>query len=250
MARDCQEWRDYFPRGLRQPGQGFRFSIDSLLLSCYPQLAAGDRVLDLGTGCGVASFGLLIQNLFKEAEVIGVEISRELTNMADENAHRLCLAESFLAIDKDVKEIRSSQEFQPEDFDQVICNPPYREFGRRSPYQDKNKACFTSQASLEDFVAAASYSLKNKGRFVIVFLAERLCLVMSLLRTYRLEPKRVRFVHSLKDHSAYLFLMESRKNVNPGLTVDPPLIIYQEQSSEKKFTDEILNFCPFLRCNS
>lgn len=250
MFSQSQKQRDYFPRGLIQPTEGFRFSIDSLLLTCYSQLGLRERVLDLGTGCGVLSFGLLIRNLFKHAEIIGVDISKEMINMADENALRLGLDEHFLAKHKDVKVISSGQEFLPEEFDRVICNPPYREYGRRSPYQGKNRACFTSRDDLGDFVAAASYSLKNKGRFSLVFLVERLSLIMSLLKDYRLEPKRIRFVHSFKDQSAHLFLLESRKNVNPGLSVDPPLIIYQEKSSKREFTDDILTFCPFLRSNA
>jgi tRNA1Val (adenine37-N6)-methyltransferase len=252
MPVEHQRWREYFPRGLQQPQDGFRFSIDSLLLSCYVHSRHGEKIMDLGTGCGVVSFGVLINTVHKDIELVGVDISKELIKLAQHNACNLGFDQSFSTRQIDVKEIMTSKEFYPEEFDQIICNPPYRDIdqGRMSPVQSKNMACFSTQASLQDFVAAAAYSLKNKGRCVLVFLAERYIVLTSVMQSYRLEPKRVRFVHSSKERPASLVLLESRKNGNPGVQVEPPLFIYQKESPKREFTDHILDFCPFLRCNA
>ncbi|UCG80222.1 MAG: SAM-dependent methyltransferase, partial [Desulfobacterales bacterium] len=55
------------------------------------------------------------------------------------------------------------------------------------------------------------------------------------MRTFKLEPKRLRWIHPKKDSEAILAVVKGIKYGNPGLEVDSPLIIYE---SEGRYSDE------------
>ncbi|MCF8039190.1 MAG: methyltransferase domain-containing protein [Desulfohalobiaceae bacterium] len=240
-----------FPRGLKQPEQGYRFSLDSLLLACYPGFKAGERVIDLGTGCGVVSFALLLKNPGLGLKVTGVDISRDMIELSRQNCLHLGLQSGFSPLVQDVCKINTEKRLRPESADHVLANPPYRPAnqGRLSHRVDKNTARFQTSAGLDDFLRAGAYLVKNRGKMTLVYLAESLTPLLLSLSRYRLEPKRIQFIHSRETLRAGLVLVQGIKNARPGLTVNPPLILYFETKGRKKLTSQALNFCPFLACN-
>ncbi|PLX73327.1 MAG: SAM-dependent methyltransferase, partial [Desulfuromonas sp.] len=80
---------------------------------------------------------------------------------------------------------------------------------------------------LADFLAAARSLLKHSGRFAVIFPVERLVELLTGRREERLEPKRLRMVHSRRGDSASLVLVEGRKNGRGGLNVETPLYVYE-----------------------
>ncbi|MEF8822685.1 MAG: methyltransferase domain-containing protein [Desulfohalobiaceae bacterium] len=246
---EVQRNRAYFPRGLSQPEQGYRFAADSLLLACYPRSGEGDRFLELGAGCGAVSLGMLLHSGASRLEGLGVDRDPEMVRAAAENAQRLGLGDRFRAETADVRSVRESSLIQPETFDLVLFNPPYRrpQQGRQSPVEAENRARVEKSAGVEDFVRAAAYAVKNKGLVHLVFLAERLSPLMRALSQSRLEPKRMRPVHGRAGRSASQVLIEARKNGGEGLSVEPPLILYSGESGG--LSEQALRFCPFLGCN-
>ena len=242
--------RELYPRGLLQPESGFRFSLDALLLACYPGIGKNSEILDLGCGCGVVGFGLLLLHQDKHIRVTGVDVLPDMTEYALENARMLDLQSGFTAINMDIKNIRQSGDVLPESFDQVVVNPPYRKTGegRLSPRQARNVACFEQETGLEDFVQAASYALKNRGRVNFIYPAESEVNLLHSLLQNRLEPKRMRFVHSRYGDPAGFVLLEAVKNGGRGMIVQPPLFLYADQGNA--YSGEALVFCPFLECNS
>ncbi|MCF8106570.1 MAG: methyltransferase [Desulfohalobiaceae bacterium] len=248
---NCNQNQLLFPRGLKQPDRGYRFSLDSLLLACYPGFKAGERVIDLGTGCGVVSFALLLKNSGLGLRVTGVDISRPMIELSRQNCLHLGLQSCFSALALDVRRIRSQKRLEPENAEHVLANPPYRPSnqGRLSPKADKNPARFETSAGLDDFLQAGTYLLKNRGKMTLVYLAEYLAPLLSNLISHRLEPKQIRLVHSREDAGAGLVLVQGVKNARPGLRVDPPLILYSGSKERKRLTNQVLDFCPFLACN-
>ena len=124
----CEEERAYFPRGLEQPETGFRFSTDSLLLSSFASIPVKGRVLDLGTGCGVIPFGILLRNLRSDLRVTGLEVNPEMIDAARKNVDTLGFADRIEIIPGNV----CKPDFAPaESFDVVVSNPPYRVEGER-----------------------------------------------------------------------------------------------------------------------
>lgn len=246
-AKDIPAAREFFPRGLFQPEGRFRFSVDALLLAAFARVKAGEAVLDMGTGCGVVALGILLRHAVRAA---GLDNDPAMLQAAAANAELLGFSDAFRTLHLDVRHVRDAAELEPESFDAVTANPPYFRAGqgRTSPRGQRNRGLFEAEAELADFVRAAAYAVKNKGRVFMILTAERSAELISLLQEFRLEPKRMLPVYPAQDKVAHVVLLEAVKNGNPGLMVEPPLFLYREGCSV--MTDAALRFCPFLSCNA
>ncbi|MFW5487771.1 MAG: tRNA1(Val) (adenine(37)-N6)-methyltransferase [Desulfovibrio sp.] len=249
--------RDFFPRGLQQPEKGFRFSVDALLLSCFAQVPAGGRLLDLGAGCGVVGIGCLLRQMAQQqatdgkpaVSVLSLDVQPEMIAFCKGNFAALGLQEGHETLLCDVRDIRSRQDVCPESMDAVVCNPPYRrpESGKTSDRLDREKALAeTEGGGLVDFLAATAYVLKNRASAYFVFTARRLSDFVVAARGFRLEPKALRFVHGTSGSVAKTVLIQVVKNGRPDVVVLPPLILYGEGSGGRKLTLDAQDFCPFL----
>ncbi len=240
--------RNMFPRGLKQPQKGFRFSADALLLSTFISPGANNKVADLGCGCGVVGLGILLNNSGKNLEIIGIDKSYEMIDLAGKNASSLSLGQNFLPLEMDAARI-NSENFSAESFDIVLSNPPYRilSSGRIPEDHSRQEACFCTDNVLEDFFRACFFLLKNKGKAAFVFDSGRLDVFISKLKNLSLEPKKILPVYGKAHKSSKIFLLEARKNAKPGLELLAPLILYDD---ENKLTQQAMDFCPFLTCNT
>ncbi len=225
--RHISEARQYFPRGLVQPAGSFRFSADALLLAQFAatQSQRPLRGLDLGCGCGVVAFGVLLR--MPAARFMGLDINPELVAAATQNAARLGLADHYTALTGDVRECKNLTEMPSAAFDLVTANPPYHKpgNGRRPATDMREAALFETHGDIGDFAALAGRCLKNNGRFCCVYSAERLPDLMAALTTHKLTPKRLRPVHGRAGQAARLILMEARREGKPGLKWEPPLYL-------------------------
>jgi len=88
---------------------------------------------------------------------------------------------------------------------------------------------------LNDFLRAGAFLLRDKGQMALVYPAVRSADLIFALRQARIEPKRLRMVHSFQGAEASLLLVEGVKSGRAGVKILPPLVIYGE---DKKFTDE------------
>ncbi len=241
----------YFPRGLSQPENGFKFSTDALLLACFIPVTAKATLLDLGTGCGVVALGALLRSK-KLQRAVGCDKDADMVDAAMENGRRLGQDQRFEPLRLDVRNIRESAAIEPESFDLVALNPPYRipGCGRVPDSEQVRQARFETQADLAAFLDAAAYAVRNKGIVCMVHLAERLCDVLGELRRRKLEPKRLLPVHGKAGDTAKLLLVEARKNGRQGLAMEGGLTLYSGQGAESRLTRQALSFCPFLKCNA
>ena len=221
------EAREYFPRGLVQPAGSFRFSADALLLAHFAatQSQRHLRGLDLGCGCGVVAFGVLLR--MPAAQFIGLDLSLELTAAATQNAARLGLGGQYLTASGDLRDYKNIAEIPPAAFDLVLANPPYRKpgSGRRPATDMREAALFETHGDIGDFAALAGRSLKNNGRFCCIYSAERLPDLMAAFTAHKLTPKRLCPVHGRTGQAARLILVEARREGKPGLKWEPPLYL-------------------------
>ena len=127
----------------------------------------------------------------------------------------------------DLKDIKSL--CPTESMDLVVANPPYRNSGKERLIG--TAACHEKTASLEDFFRAAAYAVRSRGRFALVQLPERFTESMELALRFKLQPKKLQWVHSFLDKPAWIFLMEMAKGGSYGLEVLPPLILYNRDGS-------------------
>ncbi|SOB59014.1 Methyltransferase [Pseudodesulfovibrio profundus] len=237
--------REYFPRGMNQPEGGYRFSLDSLLLSCFASPGRRKVGIDLGCGCGVVGIGMLLRQ--PGLTITGVEIDTTSCDSAKSNVEHLMLTDSLTIQQGDVATWRPDAVV-----DFVVSNPPYRELdrGRASRGEGRKTARFEHRGSLQSFVRCAAVALKTRGKFAFVHLPERLSEIMTTLHDNKLEPKRMRLVYGRLDAPPKIVLMEAIKAGSPGLRVEPPLVLHERRGGETRFTEDALNYCEYLRCNA
>lgn len=247
--------RKLFPRGLTQPAQGFRFGADTLLLSAFAaralpavkaQGAKALTGLDLGTGCGAASFGLLLLRPDLELTLTGLDSGPEMVDAATENARALGFEARFRAELADVRDFRRPG--PGPGFDLALANPPFRKpgTGRASPDQARNRARFEGPGGMGAFAVCAARNLRPRGRLFVVHLAERLPELLRVLEDSGLAPRRALPVQGRTGQAPRLVLLECLRGVCPGFALLAPLALYAVDGG---LTPEAAAFCPPLAVN-
>jgi len=208
-----------------QHREGYRFSIDAVLLAAFSAPGAKDRIVDLGTGCGIIP--LILGQRHPAVSITGIEVQPELAALAAQNVEANGMKDRVTIICGDMKLLSIQAVSGPVDL--VISNPPYRKSrsGRVNPHPQRALARHEILATLQDVAAAAARLLGIGGGFAIVYPAERITDLLTNLRSTGIEPKHIQTVHA-KDHDpARLVLVSGIKGGRPGATVHEPLVIYQ-----------------------
>ena len=201
---------------------GPSFSLDAILLAQFAAVKKGDMVADLGAGGGIIS--LILASTTGLERVAGFEIQRELADMARRSVALNHLEDKVRILEADLRKIKQTQ--PPEQFDLLVCNPPYTRAGsgRINPNPLKAIARHEIKCALDDVLQASFYLLKNGGRATFVYRPDRVVDLMAGCRKYRLEPKRMQVVHPASDREANLILLEAIKNGRREMRILPPLI--------------------------
>lgn len=213
-----------------QSTDGYRFSIDAILVAHFVKVRKNPRILDLGTGCGIIMLLLLYRWQNKLGEVTGIELQKNLAKLAEKNL----LVNGYSSIGRvfkgDIKKIGDILQSGGA-YDVIVCNPPFYRHGsgRRNCNLEANLARHQTFGSLDDFLLAASLMIKNKGAVYFIYPAEQTGTLLSQLNKYRLEVKQLQFIYSYPERSANarLVLVECRKNGGSGVTILPPFYVYQ-----------------------
>lgn len=222
---------------LIQKDKGFRFTLDAVLIAHFATVKDRDRIVDLGTGTGVIP--LILSTRAAKLRIYGVEIQEEIAEMASRSVLLNRLEDTIIILKDDIRKIHKTIEGGI--YNLVTANPPYWTLneGRPSALQTRAFARHELNCVLEDVVAAASKLLNYQGRFALIHRTERLCDILSLMRQYSLEPRRIRFIHPFAEKGAQHVLVEARKNAPPDLKVLPPLIVYEKPG---KYSKEVLKW--------
>ncbi len=218
---------------IQNPGR-FCFGMDGVLLSGFARAGKGDRVLDLGTGTGIIP--ILMEAKTNAAHFTGLEIQPESADMAARSVKLNGLEDKIEIITGDIREADSL--FGAASFDVVTCNPPYmtEHHGLTNPQEPKAIARHELLCTLEDVISRSSRLLKPGGNFYMVHRPFRLTDILVLLRSYRLEPKRMKLVYPYVDKEPNMVLIEANRGGRARLRVEKPLIVYRERGV---YTDEI-----------
>ncbi len=218
----------------------FCFGMDAVLLSGFAMAREGDRVLDLGTGTGIIP--ILMEAKTKASEFKALEIQEESADMARRSVALNGLEGKIQIITGDIKE--ADQIFKLSSFDVITCNPPYMigQHGLVNPGGPKAIARHEVLCTLEDVVKQTARLLKPGGSFYLVHRPFRLAEIISLLVSYRLEPKRMQLVYPFVDKEPNMVLIQAVRGGKSRMTVEKPLIVYEKPGIYTKDIHEVYGY--------
>ena len=218
-----------------QNTKGFCFGIDAVLLSDFSKnIKKNAKVLDLGTGTGIIS--ILLCGKTKLEKIIGVEVQKEVADMAKRSSKLNNLENKFEIINENI--INLDKIYERNSFDVIVTNPPYKKENTGIVNEEEKKLISRHEvlAKLEDYLKISNKLLKDKGEFYMVHRPERLVDIIAYMRQYKIEPKEIRFVCSHEKEPPKLVLIKGVKNAKPFLKFKEDLYIYNDDGS---YTDEI-----------
>jgi len=233
VTRDSISLRGAGVVTITQQKKGARFTLDSVLLADFCTIKKPNaRVLEPGAGTGIIS--LLLAKKFPSATITAIEVQPAVADLCRCNIRDNGLNDRISLLEQD---IRALSTLKPSAIDVIVANPPYTRMGsgRQSPQEERLSSRHDRLGPIASWLDLQLF-LKNKGRYILAFPCDRLAELTSCLRARKLEPKRLRFVHSYLGKPASLVLVETIKSARIGLEILPPLVIYQ---TEGVYTEEM-----------
>ena len=211
------------------------FGTDAVILAYFANPKRKDLCLDMGTGCGIIPMLWLRDSQQSVTHCLDIQ-----QNAYEQVCHSIAINKFENRLIPHLCDLRNiKDEFEAEPFTLVTMNPPYKPVntGIESLGESARIARHEVCCNIEDAVKAATYLLRYGGRFCMCHRPERLVDALAIMRQYKLEPKRLRFVMDKDGEEPFLFLVEGKKGSKPFLRVEPPLVI---KKADGKFTDEMI----------
>lgn len=213
----------------------FSYSIDSVLLSRFPEIPSRGLIVDLCSGNGAVG---LFASTRTKAPIIEVEIQERLADMAERSIHLNHLEDQVQMIHDDLKNLLNH--VPRTGVDLILCNPPYfkvSETSKKNVSEYYLLARHEITTNLEEICDIARHALKSNGRLAMVHRPDRFLDIIDTMRQYNLAPKRIQFVYPKMGKDANMLLIEAIKDGSTdGLKILPPFFVHKENG---EYTDDI-----------
>ena len=210
-----------------QNPEGFCFGVDAVLLSDFAKVKKEETVLDLGTGTGILPILLAAKTLGRH--FTGLEIQEESADMAVRSIEHNRLQDRIDIVTRDIKEAASI--FKSAFFDVIVTNPPYmlEQHGLQNSQDTKTIARHEVMCTLDDILRESGKLLQeSKGRFYMIHKPFRLAEILIKMNSYKIEPKRLQFIHPYMDKEPSMVLLEGIKGGKSRVKIEPPIIMYKD----------------------
>ncbi|MDA3896265.1 MAG: tRNA1(Val) (adenine(37)-N6)-methyltransferase [Desulfobacteraceae bacterium] len=224
---------------IQQSPSGYRFSMDAVIIANIASIQSNDRVLDLGTGCGVIP--LILAYLHLEITVFGVEIQKSQADIAAANVRNNHLENRITIFHQDIKSLSVDQ--TSGNVNVVICNPPHIEksCGRINPDRQLAVSRHEIEMTLDDVVKTAKKMLSPFGRLILIYPAKRLADLTDRMRSCGIEPKKICILYTKAETKAKRVIIEGIKDGKPGMVITKPLIIHNPDGTYTEMAKRIFS---------
>ncbi len=247
VPKRLQVTRDSIFRGavtIFQPQEGYRFSVDALLLAAFGAQIASKKArrllaADLGTGCGVVALALYhwlhasSSATRRDVHIYGIELQQRLAALARLNVATSRAQQNIDIVEQDLR--KKLQDVPTGRFDLVLSNPPYRRLGagRSSPDPERALASSDKGLTIEQAAKAAASLLRPGGRAAFVFPAERTADLFAALAQAGLRPTLLRPVQAHAGRQARRVLVAADKSrPDAPLVIEPAMILHHPDGTD------------------
>lgn len=196
------------------------FTSDAVLLANFAKATAKDTAVDLCSGSGVV--GILFSAKTKVKSVCLAEIQPEFCDMAERSVQLNNLSDKIKVVNTSVQNAPSV--LGREMFSIVLCNPPYKVVGSHKITADESLAMckYETRLTFDELCDSTSKLLKYGGKFYFIHESCRLSEIITTLKKYNLETKRIQFVYPKTDSVSNVMLVEAVRCGKSGLIVESP----------------------------
>jgi tRNA1Val (adenine37-N6)-methyltransferase len=204
---------------VRQFTRGFRSGLDAVMLAAAVPARSDEKILELGSGAGVASLCLAAR--VPDCIVTGLERDADLVSLANANAAANGMEARARFVQADVLNLPA--EFRVA-FDHVLCNPPFHGGeGETSPDTMRAQALQDS-GDLPRWLEAGVKRTASSGTFTIILRADRLNEALHVLpnlgvSAFPLWPKA--------DAPAKRVLLQLERGSRARFALSPGLVLHE-----------------------
>ena len=204
----------------------FTFGTDTLILANFALPKKYEITVDIGTGCGAIPLYWL--SVTETNKIFAIDIQKKACDQLKRSIKISDIEGKIEIINESIK--NDIPQILRHSCDLVVCNPPYKTIGSgiTSKITERLVARHEQECTIDDIVRSAEKFLNFWGRLCMCHRVERLCDVIEVMRKYKIEPKKIRFVQQRKNSHSKLFLIEGKKGAKPGLVALPTLFIENE----------------------
>lgn len=208
---------------LIQPKEGYRVSMDTVMLAATVPAKPGEKVIEGGIGSGGAA--ICLARRVPGVSVLGLEKQDDMLAYARRNIEHNSLNEYVSAEKGDITDLSSGEAT----FDHVMVNPPYLADGKgiRPPAETKGLAHMDKSASLRDWVRFCVYKVKNKGTVSIIYRADRVDEVIAHLHR-RVGELKIMPLWPRMGVPAKRVIIQGRKGMRGTASILPGMALHGE----------------------
>ncbi|WP_347137764.1 methyltransferase [Paracoccus sp. SSK6] len=203
-----------------QPRRGFRSGADAVMLAAACPAVAGQSVLELGCGAGVASLclGWRVPGL----RLVGLEMQGDYADLARQNADANGIAMEVVTGDV----ARPPADLRAQVFDHVIANPPYFLGGTAAP--DGGRALARREETpLATWIDAGLRRLRPRGMVTLIQRADRLDGILAALAG-RTGAVTILPVAGRAGREAGRVIVQATKGARGPLRLLAPFVMHRE----------------------
>lgn len=188
-----------------------KVGTDGTLLGAWAETARADgRILDIGTGTGLIA--LMMAQRYPKAQVTAIDIDAEAVAQATDNVRRSPFADRIQVCQADV----NAYEVE-ENYDAIVCNPPYFNHALTCPDDQRTQARHTLSLSYRQLMSTAWRLLAEEGLFSVIIPNDYFQQMESEAHLAGFFLTRIYGVRTIKGKNIKRYLIEFRKNPHKEL---------------------------------
>ena len=165
------------------------------------------------------------------ASITGIEIDKETARQANENMSNTLWKDRLNVVEADIRDYYPHHEAE---FDLIVSNPPFFNENTKGYSEKRNIARHTDGLSFGLLVEAASFILKEDGRFSVIIPATSAQEFISEAIRHKLSLTRKTEVITKLGTPAKRVMMEFCKNTSNNATTEYAQLLLSENGNKSQ----------------